>query len=110
MWRNKANLVTALRNQLQKTIVFEMAYLVVVTWLRDGMRRFATNLAIIAKRRANSTPMRGNVAKKQQKDMVLNGVGKQSIALGKKVVEATAGKIAARISPSSRYLLLLRMN
>ncbi len=66
MWRNKANPVTALRNQLQKTIVFEMAYLVVVTWLRDGMRRFATNLAIIAKRRANSTPMRGNVAKKQQ--------------------------------------------
>lgn len=58
--------MTALRNQLQKTIVFEMAYLVVVTWLRDGMRRFATNLAIIAKRRVSSTLMRCIVAKKQQ--------------------------------------------
>ena len=36
MWRNEAKLMNAFRNQLQKTIVFQLAYFVFGPWLRDG--------------------------------------------------------------------------
>ena len=36
MWRNEAKLMSAFRNQLQKTIVFQLAYFVFGPWLRDG--------------------------------------------------------------------------
>ena len=36
MWRNEAKLMNAFRNQLQKTIVFQLAYFVFGPWLCDG--------------------------------------------------------------------------